>query len=101
MRIRHAEIVESVMPKEDPNWRFALGGTAASEGFVLRLTADDGTEGYGFCASAFHYLTLLGQEEVREQNLCRQRLRLGAQWHDRGGHRIQKALSGKRRSRLH
>ena len=54
MRIRHAEIVESVMPKEDPNWRFALGGTATSEGFVLRLTADDGTEGYGFCASAFH-----------------------------------------------
>ncbi len=55
MRIRHAQIVESVMPKEDPNWRFALGGTAASEGFVLRLQADDGTEGYGFCASAFHY----------------------------------------------
>ena len=55
MRIQGAEIVESVMPKEDPNWRFALGGTAASEGFVLRLTADDGTDGYGFCASAFHY----------------------------------------------
>lgn len=55
MRIRHGEIFESVMPKEDPNWRFALGGTAASEGFVLRLQADDGTEGYGFCASAFHY----------------------------------------------
>jgi L-alanine-DL-glutamate epimerase-like enolase superfamily enzyme len=46
---------ESVMPKEDPKWRFALGGTAASEGFVLRLEADDGTEGYGYCASAFHY----------------------------------------------
>ena len=55
MRIRQVEIIESVMPKEDPKWRFALGGSAASEGFVLRLTADDGTEGVGYCASAFHY----------------------------------------------
>jgi L-Ala-D/L-Glu epimerase len=55
MRIRQAEITVSVMPKEDPGWRFALGGTAASEGFVLRLTGDDGTEGVGYCASAFHY----------------------------------------------
>jgi L-alanine-DL-glutamate epimerase-like enolase superfamily enzyme len=60
MHIRRAEIFESVMPKEDPKWRFALGGTAASEGFVLRLETDDGTEGYGYCASAFHYGISIG-----------------------------------------
>ena len=55
MKITRVEIVESSMPKEDPNWRFALGGSPVSEGFVLRLEADDGTEGFGYCASAFHY----------------------------------------------
>jgi L-Ala-D/L-Glu epimerase len=60
MHIRRAEIIESVMPKEDRHWRFALGGTAASEGFVLRLTADDETEGLGYCASAFHYGVSIG-----------------------------------------
>jgi L-Ala-D/L-Glu epimerase len=55
MRITRVELIESSMPKEDPNWRFALGGSPVSEGFVLRLEADDGTEGYGYCASAFHY----------------------------------------------
>jgi L-alanine-DL-glutamate epimerase-like enolase superfamily enzyme len=55
MRIGRVEIIESAMPKEDPSWRFALGGSPVSEGFVLRVEADDGTEGYGYCASAFHY----------------------------------------------
>jgi L-alanine-DL-glutamate epimerase-like enolase superfamily enzyme len=55
MRITRVELIESAMPKEDPNWRFALGGSPVSEGFVLRVEADDGTQGYGYCASAFHY----------------------------------------------
>ncbi len=55
MRIAKVDLIESIMPKEDPKWRFALGGSPRSEGYVLRLEADDGSEGYGYCGAAFHY----------------------------------------------
>lgn len=55
MRIARVEWTETTMPKDDPEWRFALGGSPVNEGFLLRLEADDGSEGYGYCAAAFHY----------------------------------------------
>src|SRR5919202_530261 len=42
MRITRVEIVESVMPKEDPTWRFALGGLRdALTSFTPRLQDRD------------------------------------------------------------
>lgn len=55
MRIQRVELIEIRMPKEDPGWRFALGGTPENHGFVVRIVADDGIEGLGYCADAFHY----------------------------------------------
>lgn len=55
MKIQKVELIEIRMPKADPEWRFALGGKPENHGFVLRLVGDDGTEGLGYCADAFHY----------------------------------------------
>lgn len=72
MKIVRAEVFESVMPKEDPEWRFALGGSAVNHGFVLRLEANDGAEGYGYCSAAFHYgVTPGGLRAALEQFLPR------------------------------
>lgn len=60
MKIKRAELFETHMPKDDPEWKFALGGEPVNRGFVLRLEADDGTEGYGYCSDAFHYGVTLG-----------------------------------------
>ena len=37
MRIVGFETTVSVMRKEDPNWRFALGASPVTEGHVLRI----------------------------------------------------------------
>ncbi len=55
MKIERVDLIEIRMPKADPEWRFALGGKPENHGFVLRLVGDDGTEGLGYCADAFHY----------------------------------------------
>ena len=44
MKIEHTEIVPVVMPKEDPNWRFALGGEAKARGFIDLLNRRLGIE---------------------------------------------------------
>ena len=55
MKIERVELIEIRMPKADPEWRFALGGKPENHGFVVRIVADDGTAGLGYCADAFHY----------------------------------------------
>ena len=54
MVIRDFHIENSVMPKEDPSWRFALAANPLVEGIVLRLTTDDGVDGYGYGSSTAH-----------------------------------------------
>jgi L-alanine-DL-glutamate epimerase-like enolase superfamily enzyme len=52
--LRGFDIENSVMPKHDPSWRFALGASPVTEGLILRLTAEDGVAGYGYAASSPH-----------------------------------------------
>jgi len=52
--IRDFEIELSVMPKQDPSWRFALGASPVTEGLILRLATEDGSEGYGYAGSSPH-----------------------------------------------
>jgi L-alanine-DL-glutamate epimerase-like enolase superfamily enzyme len=52
--IRDFNIELSVMPKEDPNWRFALGANPLTEGLILRLVTEDGVEGFGYAGSSPH-----------------------------------------------
>lgn len=54
MVIQHAEIVDVVMPKEDPKWRFALGARPDSVGVLLRLVGENNLEGFGFVSEIPH-----------------------------------------------
>ena len=42
----------SVMRKEDPNWKFALGASPVTEGSILRIADEAGNEGFGRHGSA-------------------------------------------------
>jgi L-alanine-DL-glutamate epimerase-like enolase superfamily enzyme len=60
MHLTAVDIFPISLTKDDPTWHFALGGTPASDGFLVRLTADDGTIGFGSCAAATYYGVSLG-----------------------------------------
>lgn len=54
MLIREFDVTPCIMPKEDPNWRFALAASPVSEGHVLRIVTDDGHEGFGYASATPH-----------------------------------------------
>lgn len=54
MVISDFDIELSIMPKEDPTWRFALAANPLVEGLVLRLSTQDGLEGYGYASAVPH-----------------------------------------------
>ena len=54
MIIRDIQLTPSVMPKEDPTWKFALAATSTVEGVVLKIIADDGHVGYGYASAVPH-----------------------------------------------
>ena len=58
--IRDFECQPSVMRKDDPTWRFALGASPTTEGVILRLAAEDGTEGYGYASATAHMGAIAG-----------------------------------------
>ena len=60
LRIVAFETTVSVMRKEDPNWRFALGASPVTEGHVLRIATDDGAEGFGYASTTAHMGSLTG-----------------------------------------
>lgn len=60
MRITAVDVIDVSLRKDDPTWKFALGGTPTSDGFVVRLTTDDGVVGHGSCAAATYYGVSLG-----------------------------------------
>ena len=44
----------SIMRKDDPTWKFALGASPVTEGAILQLVAADGTEGFGYASATPH-----------------------------------------------
>lgn len=54
MKIEHFEIRDSVMRKEDPTWKFALGASPITEGKFVRLALGDGTEAFGYASATAH-----------------------------------------------
>src|SRR5436190_7344385 len=54
MIIREFDIRPCTMRKEDPTWRFALAANPLSEGHVVRIASDDGTEGFGYASATPH-----------------------------------------------
>ena len=54
MKIRDYVWHSSTMRKEDPTWKFALGASPVTEGSILVLRAEDGTEGIGYASATPH-----------------------------------------------
>ncbi len=55
MKIVNTEIIPVVMTKEDPQWRFALGGGSEDKGMVVKLIADKGVVGVGYNSAPAHH----------------------------------------------
>jgi L-alanine-DL-glutamate epimerase-like enolase superfamily enzyme len=55
MKIVEVRIDESVLPKKDKDWKFALAASSVTQGWVVTLRSEDGTLGYGYAATMNHY----------------------------------------------
>jgi L-alanine-DL-glutamate epimerase-like enolase superfamily enzyme len=55
MKIVEARIDESILPKKDKDWKFALAASGMTEGWIVSLRAEDDTIGYGYAATMNHY----------------------------------------------
>jgi L-alanine-DL-glutamate epimerase-like enolase superfamily enzyme len=54
MIIRDFDIEPCTMRKEDPAWRFALGGSPITDGHVVCIATEDGVEGFGYASATPH-----------------------------------------------
>jgi L-alanine-DL-glutamate epimerase-like enolase superfamily enzyme len=54
MKIDRVEILPADMPQADPKWRFAIHANRISHGWLVAITADDGTLGYGYASATKH-----------------------------------------------
>lgn len=55
MKITDMEIKPVTMPKEDKEWRFALGGESIARGFLIKLASDEGVVGLGYAGASAHH----------------------------------------------
>ena len=55
MKIIDVRIEESVLPKKDKDWKFALAANPATEGWIVSIRTEDGTVGYGYASTMNHY----------------------------------------------
>lgn len=55
MKVARVDLLPSSMPKEDPEWRYALGASATAEGIVVRITSEDGIVGLGYTGAGAHW----------------------------------------------
>jgi len=54
MKIDRIELLPADMPQTDPQWRFAIHANRVSHGWLVAITADDGTLGYGYASATKH-----------------------------------------------
>jgi L-alanine-DL-glutamate epimerase-like enolase superfamily enzyme len=55
MKIVDVRVEESILPKKDKDWKFALAANPATEGWIVNIHAEDGTVGYGYASTMNHY----------------------------------------------
>jgi len=55
MKIVDVRIEESVLPKKDKDWKFALAANPMTEGWIVGIHGEDGTVGYGYASTMNHY----------------------------------------------
>src|SRR5690349_19872316 len=54
MKISTVELLPADMPQSDPKWRFSIHANRVSKGWLVEITADDGTLGYGYASATRH-----------------------------------------------
>jgi L-alanine-DL-glutamate epimerase-like enolase superfamily enzyme len=54
MKISKIEILPADMPQSDPKWRFSIHANRISQGWLVEITADDSTVGYGYASATKH-----------------------------------------------
>src|SRR5438132_10289592 len=54
MIVQGVEWEKCEMPLEDKNWRFALGASSTSRGWIVRIRSDSGHTGYGYANATPH-----------------------------------------------
>jgi len=54
MKISKVELLPADMPQSDPKWRFSIHANRISQGWLVEITADDGTVGYGYASATKH-----------------------------------------------
>jgi L-Ala-D/L-Glu epimerase len=55
MKIVEVRVDESVLPKKDKDWKFALAANPATQGWIVSIRAEDDTVGYGYASTMNHY----------------------------------------------
>ena len=55
MKITDVRIDESVLPKKDKDWKFALAANPATQGWIVSIHTEDGSVGYGYASTMNHY----------------------------------------------
>src|ERR1700694_167981 len=55
MKIVEVRVDESILPKKDKDWKFALAANPATEGWIVSIRAEDDTVGYGYASTMNHY----------------------------------------------
>src|SRR6202521_967416 len=55
MKIIEVHVEESILPKKDKDWKFALAANPATEGWIVSIRAEDDTVGYGYASTMNHY----------------------------------------------
>jgi L-alanine-DL-glutamate epimerase-like enolase superfamily enzyme len=54
MKIEKIDIMPADMPQADPKWRFAIHANRVSRGWLVAITANDGTVGHGYASATKH-----------------------------------------------
>jgi L-alanine-DL-glutamate epimerase-like enolase superfamily enzyme len=64
VQIRKYASHPSVMRKEDPTWKFALGASPVTEGAILRIADEAGHEGFGYASATPHMGAIMATLEA-------------------------------------
>lgn len=54
MKIAKVDVLPCDMPQSDPKWRFSIHANRISKGWLVRITGDEGTVGYGYASATRH-----------------------------------------------
>ena len=70
MKVTTFEISSCVQANVDPEWRSAIGANPMREGWLLKLTTDNGISGYGYAPASRHLGTTYRSVEIELNTLA-------------------------------